>query len=222
MIYKIFGNIVSLSYDALYIEQGYKDPASNTFIPNGLTWEVHISHSSYRWYEPKTGESIHIYTWMHSTEHNIALYGFHSLAERSIFLTLLTVNRIGPKAALKILSNTTANDLIQYIQNQDIKALSKLPGVGNKKASTILLTLEGVYLSLGNNTSTSTPQEKKNDITIKTEHTNYKDIIIGLIQMGYIKDNITKALDLIIEDNTHETLDEGAILKQAIVYLEQR
>ena len=82
-----------------------------------------------------------MYCYLHAREDSITLYGFYSLEEKNIFLKLISVTGVGPKAAMNILSGIELTSLITAIATKDIKTLSKIKGVGKKTAERITLEL---------------------------------------------------------------------------------
>lgn len=91
---------------------------------------------------PGRGEEVRIFTYMNVKEDAIQLYGFLSEDDLEIYKLLLNVNGIGPKAALGILSVLTADDLRFAVLSDDVKAISKAPGVGSKTAQKLILELK--------------------------------------------------------------------------------
>ena len=84
--------------------------------------------------------------WVHTVvrDDGITLFGFLTKEQRHLFVSLLKVDRIGPKKALQILSsNVSANQIITMIQLKDVKSLSALPKVGQKTAEQIIFKLKG-------------------------------------------------------------------------------
>ena len=91
---------------------------------------------------PAVGEPVQLYTYLSVREDAIWLYGFLSEEARQVFRQLLTVSGVGPKAALGILSALSANDLRFAVFSDDVKAISKAPGVGLKTAKKLILELK--------------------------------------------------------------------------------
>lgn len=89
------------------------------------------------------GESTAFYTYTHVREEALQLFGFLQSDEKQFFLSLLKVNGIGPKMAIAMMSGAPALSIMEFIESEDIKALSKLPKVGKKKAEQMVLTLKG-------------------------------------------------------------------------------
>lgn len=81
--------------------------------------------------------------YMAVREDGISLYGFLTKEEKNMFLKLITISGVGPKAAIGILSGMEVYDLMRVIMASDIKALSRLKGVGKKTAERIVLELRG-------------------------------------------------------------------------------
>lgn len=92
---------------------------------------------------PAVGETVAVFTHMQVSDAGIALYGFASEEERAVFNQLITVNGVGPKMALAALSTFTPKELASAIAAENIAAVSKIPGVGKKTASRIVLELKG-------------------------------------------------------------------------------
>lgn len=89
------------------------------------------------------GEAVSFYTYTHVREDVLQLFGFLQTEEKQFFLSLLKVNGVGPKMAIAMMSGAPALRIMEFIENEDIKALSKLPKVGKKKAEQMVLTLKG-------------------------------------------------------------------------------
>lgn len=92
---------------------------------------------------PATGERVQVYTHLNVREDAVSLYGFLSQEEKGLFLRLNSVSGIGPKVALSALSVFSPQQLVAAITSQDVALVSKIPGVGKKTASRIILELKG-------------------------------------------------------------------------------
>ncbi len=90
--------------------------------------------------EPGTKVALRIHT--HVREDVIALYGFASPLEQDLFERLISINGIGPKLALAVLSGIDPGELVRAIRAQDVARLTKIPGVGKKTAERIGLELK--------------------------------------------------------------------------------
>jgi Holliday junction DNA helicase RuvA len=101
-------------------------------------------------------EEIVVETYLHVREDAMQLYGFADRAERELFIQLLTVNGIGPKVALAIVSGSPADELRRAIVREDIARFQVIPGIGKKTAERIVLELKE-KIGPGVNELTATP-----------------------------------------------------------------
>lgn len=108
----------------------------------GFSLELQVPTSNLERLAP-AGRTVRLHTHLHMKEETAVLYGFLTDAELDLFKMLLSVTGIGPKGALNILSGAECNQLATGIASGDIGLLSKLPGVGKKTASRLVLELRG-------------------------------------------------------------------------------
>lgn len=92
---------------------------------------------------PAVGEQVRVYTYLSVREDDLSLFGFESLEEKELFEKLIGVSGVGPKVALAALSSYEPSKLIEFIAAQDVAAVQKIPGIGKKTASRIILELKG-------------------------------------------------------------------------------
>ena len=88
------------------------------------------------------GHELTLYTHVILREDELSLYGFSSASEKELFLMLLSVSGIGPKAALSILSNLGRGQTESAIASENISLLTKVPGIGKKTAQRLILELK--------------------------------------------------------------------------------
>ena len=91
---------------------------------------------------PGIGERVKLFTYTNVKEDALQLYGFLSKADLEMFKKCITVSGIGPKGALGLLSAMDADDLRFAIISQDVKAISKAPGIGKRTAERLILELK--------------------------------------------------------------------------------
>jgi len=94
---------------------------------------------------PTIRSTIKLYTYLHVREDIIGLFGFLTKDDLEVFKLLITVNGIGPKGALGILSAISADELRFAVLAEDVKAISKAPGIGTKTASKLILELKDKF-----------------------------------------------------------------------------
>ena len=91
---------------------------------------------------PELGEPVVFYTYLQVKEDGVQLFGFLNRAVQQTFQLLITVNGIGPKSALGLLSRLSVSELYLAIQHEDVTAISRAPGVGKKMAQKLILELK--------------------------------------------------------------------------------
>lgn len=94
---------------------------------------------------PSRGSTIKLYTYLHVREDAIGLFGFLTKDDLEMFKLLITVNGIGPKGALGILSAISADDIRFAVLAEDAKAIAKAPGIGSKTAGKLILELKDKF-----------------------------------------------------------------------------
>lgn len=118
------------------------DALSAVVEVNGIGFQVGMSTKSLAKL-PQAGKPVRIYTVLQVREDDMSLYGFTSQEERETFTQLVNVSGIGPKVALAILSTFTPTELADAILNEDVTSITRIPGIGKKSASRIVLELKG-------------------------------------------------------------------------------
>lgn len=136
----------------------------------------------------------------------IGLYGFYTKEERDMFNLLLTINGIGAKAALSLLSISSINNLKYAILTSDIKTLMKAPGVGKKTAQRIILELKDKF----KDNEALQPM----DVISDNSKNSYDEALAALIALGYSEKEATKALESV---NIADSLED--VIKQCLKYL---
>ena len=108
---------------------------------NNIGYEITISNNTLMSL-PNLGESIKIHTYVHFKEDGVSIYGFENLDEKEMFLKLINISGVGPKAAIGILSGLTPSALSIAIMRQDDKSIASIKGIGKKTAERIVLELK--------------------------------------------------------------------------------
>ena len=116
------------------------DPAKIIIDVNGIGYDVNISLRTYSKLKDKS--EIFIYTHLNVKEDSHTLFGFNSESERNTFLSLLSINGVGPSTAIMILSSLSANELKKAILSSDSNKIKSVKGIGLKTAERIILELK--------------------------------------------------------------------------------
>ena len=168
---------------------------------------------------PAIGMDVKIYIYMHVREDALQLYGFTTKEEKEMFQLLITVNGIGPKGALGILSIMDVDALRFAILSEDAKSISKAPGIGGKTASKLILELKDkVDFEEAVDTMLTKGENAVAGVSVPAEDVGYRanDAIQALVALGYSSTEAVKAVkkvDLIQDMTTEE------ILKSSLKYL---
>lgn len=107
----------------------------------GIGYEIFMTGTAIEKAVRESGEIL-VHTYFHVREDAMQLYGFLSRDDLQVFRLLLGVNGIGPKAALGILAGLTADELRFAVLSDDVKTLSRAPGIGKKTAQKLILELK--------------------------------------------------------------------------------
>ena len=170
----------------------YKSPEHSIVDVNGVGYKVFTPLSTY-YALPPTGKIVSLRIHTRVREDDIKLFGFLTEEEQTIFEKLITINKVGPKLALGILSGMSPADLLTAVMNKDAARLSAIPGVGKKTAERLALEMKDKLadLTLG--------MEQQPDANHQEGF--YEDALSALVNLGYKKPQAEKALKLAYDEN---------------------
>jgi Holliday junction DNA helicase RuvA len=180
----------------------FEDKNKIIFMSNNIGFDVFVSNKDIK----NIIEVKKLYVYMHITDNNILLYGFKTIYAKNMFEQLITVNSVGPKAALSILSEYELKELVNIICSKNVKALKKVKGIGDAAAQKIILALEKkISSNLKDYGFDSVP-----DLNIKVETDEEKekrnDIKEGLKRLGFDVKSINSVFDKLDLSKDRETL----------------
>lgn len=169
-----------------------KSPDSIILDVNGVGYHVTVPLSTF--YDlPDLGQTAALYIHTYLRDDALQLYGFKTPAEKELFLHLLTVNGVGPRLAVTILSGLNAEALREVILRHDQQRLRNIPGVGKKIAERIFLELRD-RLGIKEERGVVTAQGPANSGA-------YPDALSALVNLGYRPGEAEKALRRVQEQN---------------------
>ena len=189
--------ILSETYDDNIVVEAY-----------GVGYEVKVPLSLLGSLPPK-GTDVKIYTYQYVKEDALDLYGFMSRDDLQVFKLLITVNGIGPKGALNILSSVTPNELRLAVLSDDVKKIQSAPGIGNKTAQKLIielkdkLSMEDIFDTDGNETAGA----RISDGSASDE------AMEALISLGYSPSEAIRAVKSI---EVTDGMDSESVLKAAL------
>jgi len=117
-----------------------KQPPYLLLDVNGVGYELQAPMTTF-YRLPAIGAEVILHTHLSITENLHQLFGFADQRDRSLFRTLIKVNGVGPKLAVGILSGMEADDIARCVRDNNIKALTKVPGIGTKTAERLVIEL---------------------------------------------------------------------------------
>lgn len=197
------GTLEEIAEDAVVVEVG------------NIGYNVRVSATTTQGL-PGIGSEVKIYTYTLVREDAFTLYGFLTKDDLEIFKKLITVNGIGPKGGLAILSVMNADALRFAIMAGDAKSIAKAPGVGNKTAERVILdlrdkiSLEDTLLGLGEPVVTASAAGGGADNVMKRE------AIEALVALGYSASDATNAVKR-VEVDENSTVE--GILKATLKFM---
>ncbi len=180
----------------------HKAPDSIIIDVGGVGYVVQVPLTTF--YDlPDVGQTASLNIHTHVREDTLQLFGFHTAGEKEMFLHLITVNGVGPRLAVNILSGISADDLRQVVFQQDHARLRNIPGVGKKIA-------ERLMLELRDKLKIKTDTEVKPVLQL-SEGSAYSDAFSALLNLGYRPAEAEKALR-----NAQQRLPEDASLEKLL------
>jgi Holliday junction DNA helicase RuvA len=173
------------------------DPAKIIIDVNGIGYDVKISLRTYS--KLKDQKDIFIYTHLNVKEDSHTLFGFNSESERNTFLSLLSINGVGPSTAIMILSSLSANELKKAILSSDTNKIKSVKGIGLKTAERIILELKDKV------SFDDISQDKFYD---KIDNTMKDEALSALSSLGISKNIVEKHINDILERNNEISLED--------------
>lgn len=180
MISYIKGELIDVTQDMIVIEN------------QNIGYEIRVPGSVMSQL-PSAGKDVKVYTYLYVREDIFCLYGFITRDDLNVFKLLITVNGIGPKAALSILSSISPDDLRFAILSEDVKTISKSPGIGAKTASKMILELKD-KLKLEDVFEQKLSSQGNNNPSLLGDSDAKNDALQALVALGYSNMDALKAL----------------------------
>ena len=149
------------------------------FVPNSIMDKL-----------PSVNQEIFLYTHFIVRQEELSLYGFLTSQDKSIFALLLSVNGVGPKSAMGLLSIFDSTDIAEAVVAGDVDTISKAPGLGKKTASRVILELQGKLSGSSGLGILSGVTEQKSDV------------VEALLALGYSSMEIRQAVESDFDSET--------------------
>lgn len=169
---------------------------------NGVGYDVETSLTTFFQLE-LVDALVHLHIHTVVREDAFLLYGFLEKKERALFRALIKVNGVGPKLAMAVLSSMTPDEFINCIHQQQVLALTKLPGIGKKTAERLVIEMRDSIQSLFGQIDMQnvTPQYRQQD-----------EAICALEALGYKRAEASK----VVQDIDNGQLSSEQLIRQSL------
>lgn len=200
MIDQIRGKLIDISLPSIVVE-----------ISEGLSISLVTPNATILTLQ----QQIHLYTHMHwNQENGPSLFGFESKIDRQVFQLIISCSGIGPKMGLTVLQAMSSAHFISAVATDNITALSSIPGIGKKKAETIILHLKDKVSKLVETGIVSV------DDSVNIQH--IQDVMSTLLSLNYTKQETVYALDTLKKQEDINQLSFDSMLRKSLVVLSKR
>jgi Holliday junction DNA helicase RuvA len=181
---------------------------SITLLVNGIGFDLNVAHTK----NLQKNKEIELYTYLHwNQEKGPTIFGFQEEIEKTVFLLIIECPKVGPSIAMKILSHINAGEFLEIISSQNDKALSKVNGIGTKKAEQIIVNLKNKVSQLL--TSGKLPAQSQQDFTMWQ---NVSDVLVSL---NYSKPEITQAMQHLTQKHSGQNTPLDQLIRSALSFL---
>ncbi|MCJ8165635.1 Holliday junction branch migration protein RuvA [Pontibacter sp. E15-1] len=167
----------------------YKDPTYVIIDVGGVGYQIKVSLNTYS--SLPGGERCKLHTFLNIKEDAHTLYGFTTVAEKDLFLLLISISGVGPNTGLMVLSSLSVDEVQQAIVREDVRTIQNVKGIGAKTAQRIILELK---------------DKVRKDVLLTdsaghavAHNTNRAEALSALVTLGFAKNVAEKTLDSIIK-----------------------
>ena len=153
---------------------------------HGVGWQIAYPHTD----RVTLQQEISVHTYMHLTENDVSLYGFESMEEKELFQRLISVKGLGPRTAMNMLTAAGYEAIVGAVETGNVAALKKMPGIGAKSASQIVLDLKGKLVAA---------PEAPSKAAAEVYPAEIRDAMEGLKNLGYKQNEVNAAAKVMNE-----------------------
>ncbi len=190
-----------------YLSGKLLEKEANTVIidVNGVGYEVTIPLSTF--YElGEIGDEAELRIFTYVREDTLQLYGFKTLREKELYLKLISVQGIGAKSGISMLSGMSADEIIVAIRTDNLARLTSIPGVGKKTAERIVIELRDKLNDLTTGETVATMNQDSKPVEGVDEV--YDDALSALVNLGYQQNAAAKALKKAVNEGTEMSVQK--------------
>jgi Holliday junction DNA helicase RuvA len=158
---------------------------------------------------------LKIYSYLHwNSENGPSLFGFANPLDRSVFKVIISCSGIGPKIALAVLADLGAQSFLHAITVGDDQMLSKVSGIGKKKAEQIIVSLKHKVATLMESGTVEVSDIKQSS--------HFYDVSLALQSLNYSRPEIGRAMDYLKKNTKIDNVTFDVLLRQALSYLSKQ
>ena len=194
-----------------------QNESSVVVLTNGIGYEIFLP--GLRSLSYSKGQEAEFFVYLYLREDSLQLYGFSDWQEREIFVMLITVSGIGPKAALAILGELTSLGLYQAVVQENVNLLTKVPGIGKKTAQRLVLELKDKLAKRFADELAGADVKSAEEMPALNMNLAKDDVFYALEALGYQEREIRKIYPEL--KPLIGTLSEQEIIKKALTLLMQ-
>lgn len=191
-----------------------KEPTFAVVDVNGIGYGVLIPMSTFDKL-PAAGQELELFTHLHVREDAMQLIGFKTLDERKLFLMVQSVSGVGVKLAINVLSGMSVASFCDAIVNADVKALSRISGIGKRSAERLVMELRDKAIELAPAVGMGGSAEDSS----QTSTREAEDAVATLSALGYKQDAARKVISKILQDNGEENLSTQELVRKSLLLL---
>ena len=183
----------------------HKEPTHVIVEVGGIGYQAFISFNTFS--EIKDKEDIRLATYLHVREDAHILFGFASEAEKLMFLSLISVNGVGPNTAMMVLSSLTPDELKSAILREDAGTLQAVKGIGGKTAQRLIFELKDKLRKAPSDGTSTLPGIVNNTLR--------QEALTALMTLGIVRAAAEKSIDAVLRKSGN-TISLEDLVKQAL------
>ena len=201
-----------------YLSGKLLEKQANTVIVDvgGIGYEVTIPLSTF--YElGEVGDDVQLRIFTYVREDALQLFGFKTEREKLLYMKLISVQGIGAKSGITMLSGMNADEIIVAIRTDNLARLTSIPGVGKKTAERMVIELRDKLNDLTSAASQQQLTSVSGGVNITTVDAVYEDALSALTNLGYQRNAAEKALKQAVQDGTEMSVQK--LLRKSLQFL---
>lgn len=201
-----------------YLSGKLLEKQANTVIVDvgGVGYEVMIPLSTF--YElGEVGDDVQLRIYTYVREDTLQLFGFKTEREKLLYLKLISVQGIGAKSGIAMLSGMNADEIIVSIRTDNLARLTSIPGVGKKTAERLVIELRDKLNDLTSAASQGQLANVSGAVATGSVDAVYDDALSALTNLGYQRNAAEKALKQAVQDGTEMSVQK--LLRKSLQFL---